>query len=96
MDACSPVDTLSFCRVGAGQQRGESANAFEELVHEWPGQVTRVGRVEGIHHGCGRCEFPLGDASALGDQGGIHSGVESVEVLTELLAGVAGLESRSA
>jgi hypothetical protein len=95
MHARSAVHMLTFCRVGRGQDSGESADSFEDLVHEWPGQLARVGRAERIDHGGGRCEFPFGKTRALSDQDRIHSRFESVEVLTELLAGVARLEPRS-
>jgi hypothetical protein len=36
----------------------------------------------------------LGEPRALGNEGRVHSGFQSDEVLTELLAGVAGLEPR--
>jgi len=35
----------------------------------------------------------LGESGALGNEGRVHSGLQSVEVLTQLLAGVDGLES---
>ena len=44
----------------------------------------------------GRRQLPLRDAGALGDEGRVHSGLQRVEVLIELLAGVAGLEPRPA
>jgi hypothetical protein len=34
------VHTLTFCGVGSGQERGESADSFEEFVHQLPGQLT--------------------------------------------------------
>ena len=39
MHARSAVHALSFCGVGPGQERGESADSFEELMHQWPGQL---------------------------------------------------------
>ena len=40
MHARSAVHVLTLQGGGRGQDSGESANAFEELVHEWPGQFA--------------------------------------------------------
>jgi len=61
-------------------------------MHQASGQLARIRRAEGVDHSSGRCQFSLGDPSALGNQGRIHSRFESVEVLAELLACFAGLE----
>jgi hypothetical protein len=52
--------------------------------------------VEGVDHGTGRCQLPLGEPSALGDEGRVHSRFQSVEVLPKLLTCFAGLEPRPA
>ena len=92
MHARRAVHELTLWGVGRSQQSGESADSFEEFVHEWTGQLAPVGRTERIDHGGGRCQLPLGEPRALGNEGRVHAGFQSVEVLTELLAGLAGLE----
>ena len=96
MHACSAADTLTLGGVGLRQYSSETANSCEEIVHEWSGQFAYLGRGEGVDHGFSRCQFPLGAASALGDQGRVHSSLEGVEVFSELLACLAGLEPRPA
>ena len=79
MHARSTVHALTFCGVGLGQERGEAADSFEELMHEWTGQLARVGRAERIDHGGGRCQLPLDESRALGNEGRVHAGFQSVE-----------------
>ena len=40
MHARRAVHVLTLCGTGRRQHSGESANAFEELVHEWPGELA--------------------------------------------------------
>lgn len=94
MHARRSVQVLTFNGVGHGQDSGWSSYSFEELVYELPGQLPLTRWPEGVHDGADGCEFPLGDARALGDEGRVHSSLESVEVPTELLAGFAGSEPR--
>ena len=48
-------------------------------MHEWTGQLARVGRAERIDHGGGRCQLPLDESRALGNEGRVHAGFQSVE-----------------
>ena len=39
MHARGAVHVLTLCSAGRRQDCGESPNAFEQFVHEWPGQL---------------------------------------------------------
>jgi hypothetical protein len=77
-----------------GQEGGQAADTFEELVHLSSGQQVGSRALVDVDDGSGCSELNLGSAGALGDENRVQARVQRGEVLVELLSCLVGLAAR--